>query len=141
MDTKTVAAMLGTDTRVLRRFLRDKRSTFQAVGSGSRYEFTETDVPELQRRFKDWMGNKQPSRAPATVVVSPIDAALAQQMRDRAVWAEEDKEGVIRTLEDLRDPRVRAKVQRVARAQEQRLNDLLMAAGLHLSQRQHYQAA
>lgn len=143
MDTKVVANLLGTETRVLRRFLRDKKSTFKAVGSGSRYDFTETDVPELQRRFQDWMGNKQPLRTTpsAPVVMTPADAAKAQLEKDMAVWAEEATNGVPIVLEDLRKPRVLAKVRATARAQEARLNERLLAAGLHLAQARYRDAA
>jgi hypothetical protein len=135
MDTKSVATMLGTDARVLRRFLRDKRSTFTAVGSGSRYEFTETDLPELERRFRDWMSNKQPSRTPVTVVRNKVDAALEQRRKDMAVWSEE---GPV-FLEDLRDPRVRRRVRATAAAWDARLEERLLAVGLHISQKR-YQA-
>lgn len=129
-DTKTVANLLGTEARILRRFLRDKRSTFQAVGSGSRYEFTETDIAELSRRFNDWLGTKanaRPISLKRAVVTDPQAERLA---KDQKVW---DEEGPI-FFEDMRDPRVRRAVQERARAQENRLMARLMAAGLHISQ-------
>lgn len=127
MDTKTVATALGTDARVLRRFLRDPKSTFSAVGSGSRYTFTESDIPELERRFADWQGNKQPARP---TVVKVVDTADTQRIKDEVVWEEE---GPV-VLEDLRDRKVLAKVRAKAKAWDDRLNERLMAAGLHISQ-------
>lgn len=136
MDTKAVAVMLGTETRILRRFLRDPRSTFKAVGSGSRYEFTEADIPELQRRFNDWLGTKQANR-PAVVLKTVVDSAEAQRERDRAVWEEE---GPV-YLPDLRSPGVRAEVRAKAREWDARLQERLMAAGLHISQMQNRRLA
>lgn len=133
MDTKTVADALGTEPRILRRFLRDKKSTFTAVGSGARYEFTEADIPELERRFNEWAGKRQANRV-TTPVKPAVDTAAERLLKDMAVWAEEEKEKGPIVLEDLRDPRVRAQVRRKARDWDQRLNDRLMAAGLHLSQ-------
>lgn len=125
MDTKAVATALGTEPKILRRFLRDPRSTFSAVGSGARYDFTENDIPELARRFADWSGTK-----PTRPNIPRIRTPDVQRERDEAVWAEE---GAV-VIEDIRNPGVRARVQSVARAQERRLNERLMAAGLHISQ-------
>lgn len=129
MDTKTVAQLLGTETRVLRRFLRDPKSTFSAVGSGSRYQFTEADIPELERRFNDWMGTKSPTTV-TRVVKDPCDSDRERRERDEAVWAEEGRV----ELPDLRDPRVLRAVRAKAAVWDQRLNERLLAAGLHISQ-------
>lgn len=131
MDTKAVATLLGTETRILRRFLRDPRSTFKAVGSGSRYEFTEADIPEVERRFNDWLGTKQANR-PTVVLKSVADTIESQREKDRAVWEEE---GPV-FLPDLRDPKVLAQVRRKAKTWDDRLQERLMAAGLHISQMQ-----
>jgi len=128
MDTKTVAAALNTDPKVLRRFLRDPRSTFSAVGSGARYEFTEADIPELSRRFSDWAGTK-PAK-PAVVRTVPT---VSQRQLDEAVWEEE---GPV-VIEDIRDPRVRARVKAVAQERARRLDERLLAAGLHISQHRY----
>lgn len=128
MDTKTIAAVLGTEARILRRFLRDPRSTFQSVGSGARYEFTEADIPELTKRFQDWQGGKQATRV--TTPTRPTDPQVSQLERDRAVWEEE---GPV-VVEDIRKPGVRARIKAEAKRREDRLDELLMAAGLHISQ-------
>jgi hypothetical protein len=132
MDTKTIATALGTEPRILRRFLRDPKSTFSAVGSGSRYVFTEADLPELERRFHEWAGDKQANRPAITILREKTDPMVDQRIRDEAVWAEEDPV----TMEDLRDPRVRARVRAIAREWDRRLNDRLLAVGQHISQRQ-----
>lgn len=125
MNTKTVATAIGTDAKTLRRFLRDPRSTFKAVGSGARYTFTEGDMDELARRFADWAGTK-----PAKPSVPRTTDRDDQADRDAKVWAEE---GAV-VLDDIRNPAVRARVQRVARERAARLDERLMAAGLHISQ-------
>lgn len=126
IDTKTVATALGTEPKILRRFLRDPKSTYAAVGSGSRYNFTENDLPELTRRFQEWSGNK----AARPVVVRVPQDENTQREKDIAVWEEE---GPV-AMADIRDPRVRRRVKDIAAAQMARLDERLMAVGLHISQ-------
>jgi hypothetical protein len=126
IDTKAVASALGTEPKILRRFLRDPKSTYAAVGSGSRYDFTENDLPELTRRFQEWAGNK--ASRPVTVRVAPDEDT--QRLKDEAVWEEE---GPI-FLDDIRNPQVRNRVKAIAAAQMARLDERLLAAGLHISQ-------
>jgi hypothetical protein len=130
MDTRTIATALNTEPKILRRFLRDPRSTFSAVGSGARYVFTDADLPELARRFEDWSGTKLAQR-PTVVRTVPV---VSQEEMDAEVWAKEEEEHGPVVMADLRDPRIRARVQRVAADQIRRLDEMLMAAGLHLSQ-------
>lgn len=54
LAAKQVATMLETDAKTLRQFLRSEASTFEAVGSGGRYEFTEGDVPKIKSEFEAW---------------------------------------------------------------------------------------
>jgi hypothetical protein len=132
MDTKTVAEAIGTTPRVLRQFLRSGDSTFVAVGSGARYEFTEADIPTLVKRFSLWQGAGKPKpKTPTPVPVVQQAKAAEIRKRDEAEWAEE---GPV-SLEDIRNPRVRARVKRDAQAAEARLMVLLMAKGLHITQR------
>lgn len=128
MDTKTIATLLNTEARILRRFLRDPRSTFQSVGSGARYSFTDKDIPELAKRFAEWQQNKPVSRV--TPPTRCVDNTMSQHMRDQMVWEEE---GPI-IIEDIRKPGVRNRIRQEAAAQEARLAELLMARGLHISQ-------
>lgn len=135
MDTTEAAARLGTTPRNLRQFLRHPSSTFIAVGSGSRYDFDESDLPTLERRFSDWKsGNKGTTPAPKTKLAPPPKSAAPARRqpskKDREVWEEE---GVVR-IPDIRKPRVRARVLADARAAEDRLMMLLMSKGLHISQ-------
>lgn len=134
MDTKDVANHLGTTARVLRQFLRSGHSSFVSVGSGARYEFSPADLPTLVRRFSDWQGSgkPQPSREAAPAVVQRSESAARKQTKiDEEVWAEE---GPVE-LEDIRQPRVRARVRQAAQQAEDRLMMLLMAKGLHVSQK------
>jgi hypothetical protein len=131
MDTKEAADKIGTTPRRLRQFLRSKKSTYVAVGSTSRYDFEETEIPELERRFKRWADGKvQPMPKHEAGAVK----AASREERDKQVWAAETFAGSVPILADLRDPGVLARVRRIARAQEDRLNQLLLAKGLHISQ-------
>jgi hypothetical protein len=132
MDTAEVAAAVGTTPRLLRQFLRSDYSTFQSVGSGARYDFTERDLPTIEKRFAEWKGDGKPrpdnDRKPKVTSAKP--KTEAQVKRDADVWAEE---GPI-VFEDIRNPRVRARVRRDAQAAEDRLMQRLLAAGRHITQ-------
>lgn len=132
MDTTEVATMLGTTPRVFRAFLRSPMSTFVAVGSGARYEFSDRDVPTLEKRFSEWQGAGKPRPDSGTVKESSpkVPKADRDRAKDEQLWAEE---GLVE-LEDIRDPRIRARVKRAARAAEDKLELLLMARGLHITQ-------
>lgn len=60
LAAKQVASILSTnlnmavDAKTLRQFFRSAASTIEAVGSGGRYEFLETDVPTIQKEFAAW---------------------------------------------------------------------------------------
>jgi hypothetical protein len=56
LTTKAVAERLGTDPKTLRVFL---RATSQGVGSGSRYSFTNKDVPPLKAKFTKWAAERE----------------------------------------------------------------------------------
>lgn len=51
---KQVATLLGTEAKTLRQFFRSEASTVEAVGSGGRYEFNESDVPQIKTEFEAW---------------------------------------------------------------------------------------
>lgn len=136
MDTTEVANRLKITPRVLRQFLRSPVSTFVAVGSGSRYEFDEADLPTIEKRFSEWKsGNKA---APATKNAKPQTppkvltrtSKREPSKKDRAVWQEE---GPV-CIEDIRQPHVRNRILADARAAEDRLMMLLMSKGMHVSQ-------
>lgn len=51
---KQVATILGTEAKTLRQFFRSTASTIEPVGSGGRYEFNESDVPQIKAEFDAW---------------------------------------------------------------------------------------
>lgn len=134
MDTKEVATRLCTETRILRRFLRDAGSGWQTVGSGSRYTFKEEQLEDLGQAFTTWLRARPSGRA------TQDNTPNRQDLRDQEVWAEEAEarrragHDEKLTLPDIRDPRVRADVRRRQLEQEARLEQRLMAAGLHITQ-------
>ncbi len=60
LAAKQVATLLSqnlgmtVEAKTLRQFFRSPASTVEAVGSGGRYEFLETDVPTIEKEFKAW---------------------------------------------------------------------------------------
>lgn len=149
MDSRAVAAALGTDAKTLRRFLREPSTSFTPVGSGGRYSFTPADVDAIRVEFAPW-AERQAARMAAKAPVpsagtrgtkSPRQAVLTQLDRDRMVWEEEARLSGEPILQDLRDPRVRARVRAQAQAAEDRLMQQLREAGLHVAQMRDRAAA
>lgn len=132
MNSNEVAEIIGVDPRTLRAFLRSPSSTFVAVGSGARYEFKESDLPTIQKKFAEWKGSGKPkATTPKRKTPKPrVSAEDRRAIKDQEVWIEE---GTIK-LEDMRDPRVRQRVLDEARAAEDRLMLLLQSKGLHVAQ-------
>src|SRR5262245_37149638 len=90
MDTSEVAAQLGTTPRTLRVFLRSQHSTFVPVGSGARYDFTDREIPMLEKRFAEWQKAGKPRPAAPKTEAKPARSQLTdREKRDRRVWAEE----------------------------------------------------
>jgi len=139
MDTSAVASAIGTDPRTLRRFLRSSQSAFQAVGCGARYDFTEEDILPIREGFIRWNAQRTPSvinsRPKSSARIEILDSTKARRDRDEQVWAEEAAAGTLPiNLPNIHHPRVRRYVQEVARRQENRLMEMVMAAGLHITQ-------
>lgn len=134
MDTAEIAGRLGTSPRDVRMFLRSSYSTFVPVGSGARYDFTEKEFHTIEKRFTEWHTSGKPKPTEPKKIKVPVRKSSSKtnprQERDVAVW---DEEGPV-TLDDIRDPRVRARVRRDARAAEDRLMAMLIAAGIHVMQ-------
>jgi hypothetical protein len=137
MDSRAVADALNTDPKTLRRFLRDPGTSFTPVGSGGRYSFTPDDLKVIRREFTPWhrvqvdKASEKPAQNPAATSARGRRKGMTDAERDALVWAEEPPI----ELADLRDPRVRAHVRERARRSENLLIAKLMAAGLHVSQR------
>lgn len=136
MDTRAVAEALGTNPRVLRQFLRSPQSTFKAVGSNQRYDFKPEDMPMMKKRFDAWAvgkSNTAPEASLKSVVTVPTPAPRITPSpvnRDKAVW---DEEGDV-VLPDIRIPAVRRAVRMAEAARVRRLDERLLAAGLHITQ-------
>jgi hypothetical protein len=131
MDTSEVADKLGTTPRVLRQFLRSDHSTYVAVGSGARYDFNDKDLPTLLKRFGEWQGAGKPKPEGAKKTKVPAKAKVTtQRIKDMEEWSQE---GPV-VIQDIRDPRVRARVKRAAQAAEAELMMLLLSKGLHITQ-------
>lgn len=129
MDTRAVAEELGTDVKALRRFLRSDMSSVEPVGSGGRYVFTSEQIPTLKAEFDNWtQANAQVT--PVTPAPKKRKGKRAQAEIDAEVW---DEEGAI-IMPDIRNPEIRRAVRVKAEAREARLTQMLMAAGLHISQ-------
>lgn len=133
MDTAQVAQYLDTTPRTLRQFLRSNQSTFVAVGSGARYEFTEGDLATLRKRFADWKSSGSARSEKSTLKPSKElrpPRPTGKAAKDQKVWEEE---GLVE-MPDIRDPRIRKRVKADAAAAEARLEMALMAVGLHITQ-------
>lgn len=140
MDTIEVASMLKIAPRTLRLFLRSPVSTFTAVGSGARYDFTERDIPTIKRRFAEWQKAGKPKSATIPAQRSPAPAkpqrtdAEEQRWRDEQVWAEEGTLGVAVSLPDIKNPYVLKRVRQAEADRVARLELLMLAAGIHITQ-------
>lgn len=136
MDTRAAAERIGTDAKSLRKFIRTPESTFAAVGSGGRYDFDEKDIPELSRRFKAWQSGQSPKPAKSGRKSTPRNTTrtrMTQDERDRLVWEEE---GDV-VLPDIRDRSVLDEVRAEGARRAAVLDEMLIRAGLHISQHRH----
>lgn len=116
MNTKQVAAELKTDARVLRRFLRADAS-YRNAGPGGRYEFTEKDMPALQKRFNAWVSENATRPRRSSQAVREDDDTMPASILGRKLTRTE------RTQRDA-----------ISRARVDRLEAALRASGLHIRQ-------
>lgn len=64
ITTAEVATELGTDTRTLRKFLRDTRGEGKAVvGKGARYSFEKKEIRSLKSQFSKWVVARDAQKA------------------------------------------------------------------------------
>jgi hypothetical protein len=86
----------------------------------------------MRKRFSEWMSTQTP-KSPTKSKMSKSSSRRSSIPRseiDRLVWNEE---GEI-TMPDIRDPQVRRAVREEANRRAQRLDEMLLAAGLHITQ-------
>jgi hypothetical protein len=75
-SAKQVATRIGTDARQLRKFFRDSESGYDAVGQGGRYDFPESQLPEIKAKFDAWASTKtRRNRVKATTAAGGVTHA------------------------------------------------------------------
>ena len=57
-SAKQVATRIGTDAKQLRKFFRDPKSGYDAVGQGGRYDFPEAELVKIKTAFDAWNATK-----------------------------------------------------------------------------------
>lgn len=130
MNTREAADKLNTDAKRLRRFLRAD-NTYRNAGHGGRYEFTEKDIPTLQKRFAKWAGaDDAKKKKPAPEASAKSDRREAPGRREVPAMAEVVARIPANKLPDA----VRAERDRLSRERVDRLEKRLIATGLHISQ-------
>ena len=108
-DTTAAAAELGVDSRSLRRFLR-RHPAYRNAGSGGRYLFTRSEISSLK---KEW----------------------ARKVKNAPVRRPQDPREDPESYEnEIVIPKMTPLLRREVAAQEARLEQQLLDAGLHLSQ-------
>lgn len=83
LAAKQVAALINTDPKTLRQFLRSPDSSHEAVGSGGRYEFLESDVDRIRNEFSAWMEKKTTRRS------TPKGEGTPRKKKERVIPEEE----------------------------------------------------
>jgi hypothetical protein len=137
MNSSEAAAKLGTTPKELRRFLRaDPSYTNASNTSSGRYGFSDQDFPTLQRRFTAWQSKNAGRKRRSTVsTATPAETvSVASKKPKRRVRAN----GAPGLPTEILDRRLytseRDRVARLSRERVERLENQLMAAGLHVSQ-------
>ena len=104
LAAKQVATLLGTEAKTLRQFFRSPASTVEAVGSGGRYEFNESDLPKITEEFNAWKsghasrGNKRAEggsskksrKAEAPVEIEEIEELEIEDLEDEELELEDE---------------------------------------------------
>jgi hypothetical protein len=122
MDVKTAAAALEVDPKKFRQFLRSNAEKYQPPGAGGRYDLSGFTLEELRSAFDSWR----------KVSVPRISRSEPEDVDDcDAVDAQDE-------LPALPMGASRDDVRRQANARVAKLEEMLKAKGLHLSQiREH----
>lgn len=104
LAAKQVATLLGTEAKTLRQFFRSPASTVEAVGSGGRYEFNESDLPKITEEFNAWKsghasrGNKRAEggstkksrKAEAPTEIEEIEELEIEDLEDEELELEDE---------------------------------------------------
>lgn len=94
LAAKQVATILGTEAKTLRQFFRSPASTVEAVGSGGRYEFNESDIDKIKSEFEAWKAGHAARGAKR-------DGTAAPKKRGRRGAAVEVVEADVEEVEEL----------------------------------------
>jgi hypothetical protein len=124
MNTADVATRLNTTARTLRRFLRAD-STYANAGSGGKYDFQESDIPVLVKRFAKWSSKSRPAPANPADVSTPKRTREIKDSTDDTVNVH-----VVRAGSTV----MRNNIRKLAAERERHLRELMIEAGLHISQ-------
>lgn len=98
MAAKQVATLLGTEAKTLRQFFRSAASTTEAVGSGGRYEFNESDLPKITEEFTAWKaghgarGNKRTGEGTTKKSRKAADAPVIEEVEELEIEDLEEEE-------------------------------------------------
>lgn len=92
-SAKQIATRIGTQPKILRKFFRDSKSGYDAVGQGGRYDFPESELPKIKKAFDEWNKGKTRRNRPtnaerklaegAGVVPKPREKTEAAPARPR----------------------------------------------------------
>lgn len=100
-SAKQVASRIGTDAKQLRKFFRDEKSGYSAVGQGGRYDFPETDIPAIKKAFDAWNATKTRRNRTPSPQAKPTSASglIPAQRKDspaapRVRRSKDNKEGL-----------------------------------------------
>lgn len=137
MNSSEAAVKLGTTPKELRRFLRaDSSYTNAANTSSGRYSFTDSEFLVLKSRFDAWMNKNAGRKRPRPVNVDADKPGTAQGMRDDLRRTRNtDAPGLPKRFATARlTTSERERRDRLSHERVDRLEQRLLAAGLHISQ-------
>lgn len=63
-SAKQIANRIGTEPKTLRKFFRDPKSGYKAVGQGGRYDFPPEELPKIKEAFDAWNKGKTKRNRP-----------------------------------------------------------------------------
>lgn len=85
-SAKQVATRIGTEAKILRKFFRDPNSGYKAVGQGGRYDFPESELPEIREKFNAWNKGKTKRNRPTNAQRAAAQAkpAVPRQRKEES---------------------------------------------------------
>lgn len=123
MNTTQAAEKVGTTPRMLRRFIRQSNK-YRNAGCGGRYEFQATDIPQLKKHFEAWH----------TTIVTKVERPTVSRETLKKNYSDDDSSPDTVPVSAIRSARSRAQIKAAAEARVDRLEAMLKASGLHISQ-------